>query len=57
MTISAIPFVVGFWFFETIFESGRVPIELETWWPVGLIGVGIAVLVGGAFESARRRRT
>jgi hypothetical protein len=57
MTISAILFVVGFWFFETIFQSGRVPVELETWWPVGLIGVGVAVLVGGAFESARRRHT
>jgi hypothetical protein len=55
VAISAVLFVVGFWFFETIFQSGRVPVDLETWWPVGLIGLGIAVLIGGVFESSRRR--
>jgi hypothetical protein len=54
VTISAVLFVVGFWFFETIFESGRVPVDLDAWWPVGLIGLGVAVLVGGMFESTRR---
>ena len=52
--IAGVIFVVGFWFFETIFQSGRVPADLETWWPFGLIALGIAVLVGGALRSTRR---
>lgn len=53
--VSAVLFAAGFWFFEAIFESGRVPVDLETWWPVGLIGLGIAVLLAGALGSSRRR--
>jgi hypothetical protein len=54
MAISAVIFVVGFWFFETIFQTGRVPADLETWWPLALIGVGILVLIGGVFGPTRR---
>lgn len=53
--IATVIFVVGFWFFESIYQSGRVPDELETWWPLALIGVGVAVLIGGMVESARRQ--
>jgi vacuolar-type H+-ATPase subunit I/STV1 len=40
---------LGFWYFETIFETGRVPVDLGQWWPVlviaaGLLTVGSAVL-------------
>jgi hypothetical protein len=52
--IAAVIFVIGFWFFETLYDSGRVPAELDTWWPVALIGVGVAVLIGGMVESNRR---
>jgi hypothetical protein len=40
---------LGFWYFETIFETGRVPVDLGQWWPfivlaAGLLTVGSAVL-------------
>jgi hypothetical protein len=46
-------FLAGAWYFETIFGSGRVPVDLEAWWPVALIAVGALVVVG---ELARPRR-
>jgi hypothetical protein len=52
--IAVVIFALGFWFFETIYQSGRVPAALETWWPVGLIGLGLLVLTGGLFGSGRR---
>lgn len=52
--IAAVIFVIGFWFFETLYDSGRVPAELETWWPIALIAIGVAVLIGGMVESSRR---
>jgi hypothetical protein len=52
--IAAVMFTVGFWFFESVFESGRVPADLDRWWPVGLIGVGLVVLIGGFAGSSRR---
>lgn len=55
VTISAVVFTVGFWFFETVFDTGRVPADLETWWPVVFIGVGVVVLVAGLLGTGRRR--
>jgi hypothetical protein len=42
--IGAVMFVAGFWFFETIFESGRAPIDLWSWWPAILIGAGVLMV-------------
>lgn len=52
--IAAVLFTAGFWFFESIFDSGRAPADLDTWWPVGLIGIGLIVLIGGMVGSTRR---
>lgn len=32
--IGALMFVIGLWYFETVFDTGRVPFDLATWWPV-----------------------
>lgn len=56
VAISAVIFVAGLWFFESVFGTGRVPVDLDTWWPIGLIGLGIVVLVGGTVRSARRHQ-
>jgi hypothetical protein len=37
--------VVGALFFESIFQTGRVPIDLGEAWPVVLIAIGIVVIV------------
>ena len=52
--IAAVIFVVGFLFFESVFGKGRVPAGLETWWPFGLVALGIVVLLGGLFGGRRR---
>jgi len=55
VAIAAVIFVVGFFFFESVFQSGRVPAGFETWWPLGLVALGVLVLIGGLFESTNRR--
>lgn len=55
VAIAAVLFTGGFWFFETIFDSGRVPADLETWWPVALIGAGVIVLVAGFVRTGPRQ--
>jgi len=37
-------FLVGAWYFNTIFETGRNPIDIGAWWPVVVIGIGALVL-------------
>jgi hypothetical protein len=44
-SIGFVVFVVGALFFESIFETGRVPFDLGDAWPVVLIGIGIVVIV------------
>jgi hypothetical protein len=43
-------FVIGYWFFETVFAIGHAPVDLGGWWPVALIGVGLAALIVGLLE-------
>jgi len=50
---AAVLFVAGFWFFETVFESGRAPLDLGTWWPAILVGVG-ALIIGKAVVGSSR---
>ena len=46
-TIAAAIFVAGYWFFETVFATGRAPVDLGAWWPVAIIVAGLAVLAVG----------
>jgi hypothetical protein len=43
--IGASLFAIGFWFFETIFDTGRVPFDLAAWWPVVPIVGGLVLIV------------
>jgi hypothetical protein len=52
--VAAALFASGFWFFETIFDSGRVPVDLATWWPAILIGVGLLITLSTVVGSSRR---
>jgi len=52
--ISAAIFVVGYWFFETLFTTGRVPFELGEWWPVLVIGIGLSALAAGLLSRGSR---
>ena len=47
VAIGAAIFAVGYWYFETIFASGRAPLELGQWWPVVVVAVGVLALVAG----------
>lgn len=52
--IAGTVFIVGYWIFETVFSTGRSPLDLGGWWPVGLVGVGLTVLIIGLFAPAPR---
>jgi hypothetical protein len=54
--IAAVLFAIGFWFFETIFQSGRVPVDLGTWWPAILIGIGLVFTLSAVVGSSRSGR-
>jgi len=43
-------FLVGRWYFEALFATGEQPIDIGTWWPVALIGVGIIIALGALFD-------
>jgi len=53
MLIAGGLFVVGWWYFEAWFATGREPSAIGTWWPAIFIGVG-AVIVAGALSDRRR---
>jgi hypothetical protein len=52
LALAAVLFVAGFWFFETLFRTGRVPVDVTGWWPVALIALGLLTIGAGA---VRRR--
>lgn len=47
VAIAAAIFVVGYWYFETIFSTGKAPVALGEWWPVVVIAVGLTALAVG----------
>jgi hypothetical protein len=50
-TIAAAIFIAGYWFFETVFATGRAPVDLGAWWPVVVIVAGLAALTIGLTRS------
>ena len=53
VAIAAGLFVVGYWYFETVFATGRTPIDLGVWWPIVVVAVGLAALVSGLAGRGR----
>jgi hypothetical protein len=51
--IAGVLFVAGFWFFESIFDSGRAPLDIEAWWPVILVGIGAVITVTAVLRPNR----
>jgi hypothetical protein len=54
IAIAAAIFVVGYWYFETVFATGRSPLELGQWWPLVFVGVGLLALVAGSLSRGSR---
>jgi hypothetical protein len=54
IVISGVLFAIGAWFFETTFATGRAPLDVGTWWPAILIGIGALLLVGGLVRGPAR---
>jgi hypothetical protein len=50
--IGLVIFAVGMWYFEPVLTVGRQPVDLETWWPILLVGVGLLIMVA-AFARER----
>jgi hypothetical protein len=55
--VAGVLFVVGFWYFNAIFETGENPIDLGSWWPVVLVGIGALVVGRALFTSTAPPRT
>lgn len=55
IAIAAAIFAVGYWYFETIFASGRAPLELGEWWPIVVVGAGLLALVAGLLSRGSRQ--
>jgi hypothetical protein len=49
--VSAILFTAGYWFFETLFSTGRVPFAVGDWWPALIIVAGATLLLVGALQQ------
>jgi hypothetical protein len=54
VAIAAAILAVGYWYFETIFATGQAPVELAAWWPLVLVGIGLAALVAGLLSRGSR---
>jgi len=54
VAIAAAIFAAGYWYFETIFTTGHVPVELAEWWPLLFVGVGLVALVAGSVRRGMR---
>jgi hypothetical protein len=54
IAIAAAIFVAGYWYFETVFATGRSPLELGQWWPLVLIGIGLLALFAGLLSRGSR---
>lgn len=42
--VAGLLFLIGTWYFNAVFETGRTPIDIGTWWPVVVLGIGLLVL-------------
>ena len=42
---------VGWWYFETIFQTGKVPVDLGSWWPLLVIGAGVLTLASALMSG------
>jgi hypothetical protein len=47
-------FVVAGWYFETVFETGRVPFDLGEAWPLVLVAVGVIVVLSTLFRPVTK---
>ncbi len=54
VAIAGAIFAVGYWYFETVFSTGRAPVELREWWPVVVVGVGLTALLAGFLSRGSR---
>ena len=51
IAIGAAILVAGYWYFETVFATGRSPLELGQWWPLVIVGVGLLALLAGFLKG------
>jgi hypothetical protein len=55
-TVAGALFLVGAWYFNAVFETGRNPIDIGAWWPVVAIGIGALVLGRAALTPSAPTR-
>jgi hypothetical protein len=55
--VAGVLFLVGSWYFNAVFETGRTPIDVNAWWPVVVIGIGALVLGRAVLMPSAPSRT
>jgi hypothetical protein len=55
MAVAGALFLIGAWFFETVFATGRVPFDVDAdlWWPLGLMAFGALVVIGALVRDPK----
>ena len=53
VVIAGVLFIVGWWYFEALFATGEQPVDIATWWPLALIGVGAIIAIRALFAARR----
>jgi hypothetical protein len=57
MAVAGLLFLIGSWYFTAVFETGESPIDIESWWPVAVVGVGAFVVGRALLTPAAPPRT
>jgi len=51
--IGGVMFLLGRWYFDAVFATGEQPVDVVTWWPLGLIAAGLIVAARALLQSRR----
>jgi hypothetical protein len=54
--VFGVAFAVGLWFFESLFRTGRAPLDLGVWWPLLVITLGVLIVFNGLEGRPRANR-
>ena len=55
--VAGVLFLIGSWYFNAVFETGENPIDMGSWLPVVVIGIGGLVLGRAVLTPSARSRT
>jgi hypothetical protein len=55
--VGVVAFLAGMWFYETLFDTGTLPIDLAPLWPLVLVVVGAVIVAAAIVRGDQRHAT